>query len=70
MARKETRIKLELTGSRAAHGISLTDLEGFIESFVRALRDYERSRRNAPDGEIRPPGTQRCSGNRLSPDAA
>jgi hypothetical protein len=51
MARKETRIKLELTGSRAAHGISLTDLEGFIESFVRALRDYERSRRNAPMGK-------------------
>lgn len=48
MARKETSVKLELTGSRAARGIGLTDLEGFIESFVRALRDYERSRRNAP----------------------
>lgn len=48
MTRNETRIKLELTGSRAAQGIGLTDLESFIESFLRALRDYERSRRSAP----------------------
>jgi len=50
MTLEETKIKLELTGSRAAQGIGLTDLESFIQSFLRALRDYERSRRNAPMG--------------------
>lgn len=44
----DNQITLTLEGSRAEHGVSLSDFEGFIESFLGALRDYDRSRRGAP----------------------
>lgn len=48
MAREKPSIKLKLEGKRAQRGIALTDFANFIESFVRGLRDFERTRRNAP----------------------
>lgn len=44
----DNQITLTLEGSRAEHGVSLSDFESFIESFLGALRDYDRSRRGAP----------------------
>jgi hypothetical protein len=43
-----TQITLRLEGSRAEHGVSLTDFENFIDSFLGALRDYDRGRRGEP----------------------
>ena len=43
-----TQITLRLGGSRAEHGVSLTDFENFIDSFLAALRDYDRGRRGEP----------------------
>lgn len=37
-------ITLRLTGSRAERGISLSDFETFIESFIAAVRDFDRDR--------------------------
>jgi hypothetical protein len=44
----DNQITLTLKGSRAEHGVSLSDFESFIESFLGALRDYDRGRRGAP----------------------
>lgn len=38
-------ITLRLEGSRATDGVSLPDFEKFIDSFLAALRDFDRSRR-------------------------
>jgi hypothetical protein len=43
-----TQITLRLEGSRAAYGVSLTHFENFIDSFLAALRDYDRGRRGEP----------------------
>lgn len=43
-----TQITLTLEGSRAEHGVSLSDFETFIDSFLAALRDYDRARRGQP----------------------
>ena len=40
-----TEITLRLEGSRAEHGVSLSDFESFIDSFLAALRDFDRDRR-------------------------
>jgi hypothetical protein len=39
---------MKLEGSRAKRGIALTDFDTFIQNFLRGVRDFERSRRNAP----------------------
>lgn len=44
----EQSITLRLDGARAQGGVSLPDFEKFIEQFLAALRDFDRSRR----GEI------------------
>jgi hypothetical protein len=41
-------ITLKLEGSRAQRGVSLSDFETFIDSFITALRDFDRNRRGAP----------------------
>ena len=41
-------ITLRLEGSRAERGISLSDFETFIDSFITALRDFDRDKRGAP----------------------
>ena len=41
-------IILRLEGSRAEHGVSLSDFESFIDSFLSALRDFDRGRRGEP----------------------
>ncbi len=41
-------ITLTMKGSRAEHGVSLSDFESFIENFLAALRDYDRARRGEP----------------------
>lgn len=48
MAEERTQITLTLEGSRAEHGVSLSDFESFIDSFLAALRDFDRNRRGAP----------------------
>ena len=45
---ERTQIMLTLEGSRAERGVSLSDFESFIESFLAALRDFDRGRRGAP----------------------
>ena len=44
----QTQITLRLEGSRAELGVSLSDFESFIDSFLGALRDFDRDRREAP----------------------
>jgi hypothetical protein len=41
-------ITLRLEGERAQRGISLSDFETFIDSFISALRDFDRDRRGEP----------------------
>ena len=41
-------ITLRLEGARAKRGVVLADFETFIDSFLAALRDFDRSRRGAP----------------------
>lgn len=41
-------ITLRLEGARAKRGVVLSDFETFIESFLAALRDFERDQRGAP----------------------
>ena len=41
-------ITLRLEGMRAKRGIALSDFETFIDSFITALRDFDRDRRGAP----------------------
>lgn len=45
-------VTLTLTGERAEHGISLGDFETFVDSFVSALRDYDRSRQGKETRKI------------------
>ena len=46
-AKDQDHITLHLEGARAAAGVALSDFEDFIEGFLGALRNYERSRRGA-----------------------
>ncbi|MHB1538355.1 MAG: hypothetical protein ACYCUM_06960 [Solirubrobacteraceae bacterium] len=49
----DKQITLTIEGERAQRGVNLSDFENFIESFLGALRDYDRARR----GELtRKPG--------------
>lgn len=41
-------ITLRLEGTRARRGVSLSDFETFIDSFITALRDFDRDRRGEP----------------------
>jgi hypothetical protein len=41
-------ITLRLEGTRARRGIALSDFETFIDSFITALRDFDRDKRGAP----------------------
>ena len=41
-------ITLRLEGARARRGVTLSDFETFIDSFIAALRDFDRDRRGAP----------------------
>jgi len=41
-------ITLRLEGARARRGVVLSDFETFIDSFLAALRDFDRDRRGAP----------------------
>jgi hypothetical protein len=44
----DSQITLTIEGARAARGVSLSDFEAFIDNFLAALRDYDRSRRGEP----------------------
>ena len=46
--REQTEVTLTLEGSGAQRGVSLGDFDVFIQSFVRALRDFDRARRDKP----------------------
>lgn len=48
MSEHTDSITLRLEGERAQRGISLSDFETFIDSFISALRDFDRDRRGAP----------------------
>lgn len=41
-------ITLRLEGTRARRGVSLSDFENFIDSFITALRDFDRDQRGEP----------------------
>lgn len=43
-----TQITLTIRGSRAQRGVSLSDFESFVDSFLAALRDYDRADRGQP----------------------
>ena len=45
---KDTKITLTIKGARAERGVSLSDFESFIDSFLAALRDYDRADRGEP----------------------
>jgi hypothetical protein len=45
---KLSEITLTLRGTRARHGVSLSDFETFIQNFVSALRDFDRDRQGVP----------------------
>lgn len=47
MARKEQQVVLKITGARATRGVSLSDFETFIDSFLAAVRDLDREVRGA-----------------------
>lgn len=44
----DNEITLTIRGARAERGVSLSDLESFIENFLAALRDYDRAGRGEP----------------------
>ena len=44
----DNQITLTITGARAQRGVSLSDFESFIDSFLAALRDYDRAGRGKP----------------------
>src|SRR5450755_2480296 len=44
----DQQITLTIKGARAERGVSLSDFESFIESFLGALRDYDRAGRGQP----------------------
>jgi hypothetical protein len=45
---KDKQITLTIKGARAERGVSLSDFESFIDSFLAALRDYDRAGRGEP----------------------
>lgn len=47
-AASDNNITLTIRGARAEHGVSLSDFESFIDSFLAALRDYDRAGRGEP----------------------
>lgn len=51
----DTQITLTIEGARAERGVSLFDFESFIDNFLAALRDYDRSRRGEPTGKAGQP---------------
>lgn len=51
-----TQITLRLEGSRAERGVTLSDLESFIDNFLAALRDFDRGRRGEPTRKSGHPG--------------
>ena len=48
MTSTNEEITLTLRGARAEHGVSLSDFESFIDWFLAALRDYDRTGRGEP----------------------
>jgi hypothetical protein len=44
----DRKITLTIKGTRAQRGVSLSDFESFIDSFLGALRDYDRAGRGEP----------------------
>jgi hypothetical protein len=44
----DQQIRLTIKGTRAERGVSLSDFESFIDSFLAALRDYDRAGRGEP----------------------
>lgn len=44
----DSQITLTIQGARAERGVSLSDLESFIDNFLAALRDYDRGNRGEP----------------------
>lgn len=48
MTTANERIKLTLKGSHAERGVSLSNLEGFIENFLGALRAFQREEAGVP----------------------
>lgn len=44
----DKQITLTIKGARAERGVSLSDLESFIDNFLAALRDYDRASRGEP----------------------
>lgn len=44
----DNTITLTIKGARAERGVGLSDFESFIDSFLAALRDYDRARRGEP----------------------
>lgn len=44
----DSHITLTIQGARAQRGVSLSDFESFIDSFLAALRDYDRAGRGEP----------------------
>jgi hypothetical protein len=48
MNESSNAITLRLEGARAKRGVVLADFETFIDNFLAALRDFDRSRRGAP----------------------
>lgn len=69
MEASNQRITLELHGSRTVRGVALDGLEGFIDQFRRALREFERtaSAREHEIGRTGSPGsrTKAATGFRL-----
>ncbi len=47
MAPDQHEIRMKLEGENARRGVGLATFEKFVDSFLRALRDYERTRRRA-----------------------
>ncbi|HVE68254.1 MAG TPA: hypothetical protein VNB64_06710, partial [Solirubrobacteraceae bacterium] len=58
MSAADPRIVLTLSGAKAKRGVELDGLEGFIDHFRRALREFERtiSARAHEVGRMGPPG--------------
>jgi hypothetical protein len=59
----ERSIVLELRGSRAQYGVPLGAFETFIENFLKALRDFDRSARMEP---TRPTGHPTAHAERIT----
>lgn len=57
-ARNRDRVVIELRGSRAIDGITLTSLESFIDEFVRGLRAFDRVRHGSRALKAGQPGAR------------